>query len=353
MLINRINNFLSKYLILFIMASLCMGFLNPGILIRFSNGLPYLLMFMVFSLGTSCRLQSFTDVVKKPKAFIISLFIIYLILPVIGFGLGKIFYSSSPEYAVGHFLLAVSPVAITSMLWTGFLGGNLVLSLALITVATVLSGLLLPFQVSFFMGKAVAFDAIALMLSLSKMIVLPVIAGLLLRIKAPVLVDKVSSWFNVVNKLIIMMILAVNGAAVTPYIDTVDWHLIRMFLIVGLHLLLNFSVALVVCRYTLGKGSKDLPAIVFASGMRNNAAGVVIALHYFGPEVALPVIICIFLQQLTAGGVFTLLQRFIISPPRRSIGLVRPAWPPALKTGFLSYQRFGCPVIILVRKLDS
>jgi predicted Na+-dependent transporter len=43
--------------------------------------------------------------------------------------------------------------------------------------------------------------------------------------------------------------------------------------------------------------------------MRNNAAGVVIALQYFGAEVALPVIICIFLQQLTAGGVYSLLQR--------------------------------------------
>ncbi|QEN08151.1 bile acid:sodium symporter family protein [Oceanispirochaeta crateris] len=309
MLLTKINNFFTKYLLLFILASLIGGFYFSETLIPFSDYLPYFLMFMVFVLGTSCSLQSLTDVVRKPKGFIVGLIILYIFIPFIGFAIGKVFYSSSPEYALGHFLLAVTPVAITSMIWTGFIGGNLVLSLALIFVVTIFSGFMIPLQISLFMGEVVEFDAIAMMLNLFKMIVLPVIAGIFMRYKAPAMVEKVSPGANLLNKIIMMIILSVNGAAVNPYIDSIDWHIIRMFLIVGLHLVLNYSVAFVLCWLTLGKDSKDLPSIIFTSGMRNNAAGVVIALQYFGAEVALPVIICIFLQQLSAGGVFSLLQK--------------------------------------------
>jgi predicted Na+-dependent transporter len=309
MLITKINNFLTKYLLLFILASLIGGFYFSETLIPFSDYLPYFLMFMVFVLGTSCSLQSLTDVVRKPKGFIVGLIILYIFIPFIGFAIGKVFYSGSPEYALGHFLLAVTPVAITSMIWTGFIGGNLVLSLALIFVVTIFSGFMIPLQISLFMGEVVEFDAIAMMLNLFKMIVLPVIAGIFMRYKAPAMVEKVSPGANLLNKIIMMIILSVNGAAVNPYIDSIDWHIIRMFLIVGLHLVLNYSVAFVLCWLTLGKESKDLPSIIFTSGMRNNAAGVVIALQYFGAEVALPVIICIFLQQLSAGGVYSLLQK--------------------------------------------
>jgi len=318
MVITQVNNFISKFLLLFILATLAAGLVFEENLIRFSSILPYLFMIMVFNLGTSCSLESLKEVVRKPKSFILGFLIIYIVLPLIGYGLGWIFYGDSPKYAVGHFLLAVTPVAVTSMLWTGFLGGNLVLHLAIISLATVLSGFIIPFQVSFFMGEVVEFDAFSLMVSMSKMIVLPVIAGLLMRQKAPGLVEKIKSGANLINKFLMLFIIAVNGAAVKPNLVTIDWQLIRMFLIVALHLALNFSVSLLICWKILGKESKDLPPIVFASGMRNNAAGVVIALHYFGPEVALPVIICIFLQQLTAGAFYSLIQKFLYKPRKTS-----------------------------------
>ncbi len=319
MLLSRINSFISKYLILFILVTLGCGFYFSETLIRFSGYLPYFLMFMVFILGTSCDLQSFRDVVKNPKGFLIALLVLYIFIPGIGYGIGRIFYAGSPQYAVGHFLLAVSPVAITSMIWTGFIGGNLVLALSIISAATVLSGFAIPFQMSFFMGEVVAFDAVALMLSLLKMIVFPVIAGILVRQKAPGFVEKTAPGGNLMNKVMMLMILAVNGAAVNPYIDNFDWSLIRMFLIVALHLFLNYAVALAAGWKFLGKESRDIPSIVFASGMRNNAAGVVIALHYFGPEVALPVIICIFMQQLSAGGIYSFMQKVLISQEKSAL----------------------------------
>ncbi len=57
----------------------------------------------------------------------------------IGYLVWVLFYSGDPELPVGHLLMAVTPVAVTSVVWTGIAGGNVALSIALVTVATLVS----------------------------------------------------------------------------------------------------------------------------------------------------------------------------------------------------------------------
>ncbi|WP_319415386.1 bile acid:sodium symporter [Marispirochaeta aestuarii] len=291
------------------MAGLVTGFLFADYASNAAVVLPYALFFIVFVVGTSCTLESFRSVITDPRGFFIALGVIFILMPLIGYLMGFFFHSGTPAYAAGHFLLSVTPVAITSMVWTGIAGGHIALSLALVTVVTLVSGVNIPFQMAFFMGKVVEFDALALTGSLSRTIVIPVILGLALRNRAPKAVVPLRPYFDLVTKLMMLVIITVNGAVVRPYVQGFDWEIIRLFLLVGLHNFLNFFSALAVAALFLGRRHMALPSVVYASSMKNTAAGIVIALNYFGPVVALPVVFSMMMQQFWAGAVYRIMNR--------------------------------------------
>jgi bile acid:Na+ symporter, BASS family len=305
----RINDFIGRYLVVIIVVGLTAGFFLDEHIAGVTVALPYILIVVVFVMGTSCTLESFRSIAQAPKGFIVALLVIFICMPIIGYLMGYLFHRDNPSFAVGHFLLSVTPVAITSMIWTGIAGGNIALSLALVTVGTLVSGFNIPLQMSLFMGKVVQFDTAALAGSLSKTIVIPVLLGLAVRNRAPRLIEPLRPYMDLMTKVALVLILSVNGAVVRPYISSFDWEIVRLFLLVGVHNFLNFSVSLGIAWLALGRGNPAMPAVVYAASMKNNAAGVVVALNYFGPIVALPVVITMLMQQLWAGGFYRIIRR--------------------------------------------
>ena len=106
-----------------------------------------------------------------------------------------------------------------------------------------------------------------------------------------------------------LVLLAVNGAVVRPYLQQVDWQLFRLVLVVALHTTLNFGVGYLASLGLLGRNDRSLPTVVYAAAMKNNAAGIVIALGHFGPIAALPVVLNMILQQFWASTYYRLFQR--------------------------------------------
>ena len=301
------------------MTGLVVGFVLADYVAGAAGLLPYALVFIVFAMGTSCTLESFRSVVTAPKGFLVALLVVFVCMPVIGYTVGRLLYPSNPDFAVGHFLISVTPVAITSMVWTGIAGGNIALSLSLVTVVTVLSGFNIPLQMSLFLGKIVQFDALALLVNLSRTIVVPVILGLVLRNRFPGRVEPMRPYIDLFTKLAMLLIISVNGAVVRPYIVAFDLAILRLFLIVALHTLLNFSIALIIARLLLGRTHPSLPPVVYAASMKNNAAGLVIALNYFGAMVALPVVISMMMQQFWAGAFFRIIRRMQGTSPGAAV----------------------------------
>ncbi len=304
------NEVFNKYILLFILSSLITGFLFADFFSPYAGSLSYMLMFMIFVMGTACTFESLRSIVKAPGGFFLGILIVYLVLPLIGYTMGAVFWQNNPSYAVGHFLLAITPVAITSMIWTGFAGGNIALALALVAVATVFSGFSIPSFMALFMGKIVEFDAGSLTMNLVHMIVGPVFVGILLRNRAPLFTVKAGPFLNLATKLMMVAIICVNGAAVQPYLADFNLSLLKLLLVVFLHMMLNYTASFSIAFLVLGRRSPDLSPVIFASSMKNTVAGIVIGLKFFGPAVALPVIMCIFMQQMAAGFFFRLLKRF-------------------------------------------
>ncbi len=321
-IVSTINRVTSRYFLALVITGMGSGLLLPDRVADFAVILPYVLALIVFTMGTSCTVDSFKAIILSPKGFLTALFVVFVLMPLIGYLIGLLFYSGDPELFLGHLLMAVTPVAITSVVWTGIAGGNVALSIALVTVATLVSGASIPGLLSLYAGAVVEFDTLALVGNLSKTIVLPALLGLLVRNRLPRATEVSKPYVDLVAKFGMISVLVINGVTLKPVLGRLGWGMGSLILIVAIHVLANFATGLGVSSLVLGRRSPSVSAVMYSSSMRNNAAGLVIATNYFGPVVSLPVIGCMIVQHFWAGVFFRIVGR------RREGHREAPSAPP-------------------------
>lgn len=106
-------------------------------------GLPIALGIIMFGLGLSLTVDDFKNVSKNPKAVLIALGCQLILLPLIAFGLVKIF-DLSPVLAVGMMLLAASPGGTTANLFSHLFRGDVALNVSLTAVNSIIAIFTLP-----------------------------------------------------------------------------------------------------------------------------------------------------------------------------------------------------------------
>ena len=136
-----------------------------------------LLMIIMFGMGTAMSLRDFMGVIRMPKGVFVGLLCQFTIMPLVGFGLTKVF-SFPPEIAAGLILVGCSPSGLASNVMSFIAKANLALSLTLTAIATLLAPLLTPLLMSLLAGQLVPIDAWGMMLDILRIVILPVVAGL-------------------------------------------------------------------------------------------------------------------------------------------------------------------------------
>ena len=241
--------------------------------------------------------QEFLNVLKSPFQILAIVLFIYGFLPLLAFGLGSLLFPNHPEITAGLVLIAVLPVAMTSAFWTDLAKGNLPLTLSIITLTTFLAGLVTPGVMGVMAGQLVEFDAQALVVKLIKTVIIPCIIGLLFRQKFPATTKKAKPYLDLGVRLNVFLILAINGAVMRPYLSDVGPRVFVIIFAVFAYVLLSYLTGFGFASLLFPKDLGSRISVSFVSGMRNNGAGIVIALAYFPPLVAMPVILSILLQQ--------------------------------------------------------
>ena len=149
---------------------------------------------IMFGLGLSLAVADFSRVLIYPKIVLLGLVCQMLVLPAICFGIAIVF-DLTPEIAIGLILLSASPGGVTSNFFTHLAKGDVVLSITLTAVASLLCILTLPiivnFSMQFFMeeSKYIPLE-FSKVLQIFAIILLPVTLGMFLRKKNSSLTDK-------------------------------------------------------------------------------------------------------------------------------------------------------------------
>lgn len=299
---------------------LVLGLMFSELFIRWVPAIPYLFAYITFVMGVGCGREHLKQVFAKPFPIVLTLILSHLIAPLAAFALGSALFGASSSYTVGLVLFTVIPLGVSSVLWIELSGGNLALGLAMVLLDSALSPIVVPGLIEAFFGAQLTFDTLHLMRDLLLMVVAPTALGVVVyersggRFKqqaGPILLP--------ISKLFFMGVILLNAAGIAPYAYELRGDLLAVIpavlILVALGYLLGYYTPLLLGQ----KKPETLVTVSFAAGMRNNSLGLVLALGYFSPQAAVPVVLAILVQQPLATLHQFVLRKFKPYPLKESL----------------------------------
>jgi len=136
-----------------------------------------LLQVIMFGMGTELSLKDFAQVLRMPRGVIIGVICHYSIMPLVGFGLARLF-GFPPEIAAGIILVGCCPSGLASNVMSFLARANLALSVSVTTVSTLLAPFLTPLLMRLLAGSFIEVHWQAMVWDIMKMVIFPVVAGL-------------------------------------------------------------------------------------------------------------------------------------------------------------------------------
>ena len=163
-----------------------------------------LLQIIMFGMGTELSLKDFANVVRMPRGIIVGVVFHYLIMPLLGFSIAKLFNFPN-EIAAGIILVGCCPSGLASNVMSYLARANLALSVSVTTISTLLAPFLTPLLLQWLGGGFVQIDFWAMVWDITKIVIIPIVAGLAFHYL-------MHGRFNWLDK--IMPVLSMGGIAV-------------------------------------------------------------------------------------------------------------------------------------------
>jgi BASS family bile acid:Na+ symporter len=296
----RLNKALEKVMPLLTPAAVAVGLLCASWLHSLSFLVQWIFACMTFAGSIGSNFKDLRKVMMHPMPIVATFVILHLIMPLVGWGAGALLFPGDDLTQTGFVLLFVIPTGVVSLVWVTIYGGNIALTLALILLDTLLSPFIVPLSLSLIIGAKVHLDSWAMMQGLFWMVVLPSIIGMILNQYTNGKVKTV--WgprLAPFTKIGLFVVVAINSSVVAPYLREVNGKLITIIIVAFICATLGYLLGWAASR--MMKWERDVTvALTFNSGMRNLSAGAVLAISFFPPPVALPVIAGMLFQQLLA-----------------------------------------------------
>ena len=136
-----------------------------------------LIQIIMFGMGTTLSLADFGRVLKMPWPVFIALVAHFVIMPLTGFTLARMF-GFSGEIAAGIVLIGSCPSGVASNVMTYLAHGNVALAVTITSCSTLAAPVLTPLLMQQLAGRFVAIPFAAMMLDIINMIIVPIVAGL-------------------------------------------------------------------------------------------------------------------------------------------------------------------------------
>jgi predicted Na+-dependent transporter len=298
--LQNINRALEKGMPIITPASVVLGVFFAGTIESYAFLVPWIFAFMTFTGSLSSNFKALGRVLLHPFPVVLALLVLHILMPIWAWGIGYAAFNGDKLTMTGLILAAVIPTGITSFIWVSIHKGNIPLALSIILIDTFLSPFIVPYALSLAAGEAVQMDIWAIMRGLVLMIVLPSLVGMLLNHLTSGGIKKTAGiWLSPASKLGLAAVVMLNSAVVAPYLRTVDQKLVSIAIVV---LFISFSGYLfswLISKW-LKRETDEIITLTFTGGMRNISAGAVVAVAYFPPPVAVPVVLGILFQQMLA-----------------------------------------------------
>ena len=273
-------------------------------------GLPVSLGLIMLSMGLMLTTVDFKQVAKQPRAFWVGLGAQLMLVPLLALLLLQIF-NLPPLLAVGLLVLSFSPGGTTSNLFSYLAKGDVALSIALTTAASVITPFTIPVLTELALNLQLGENrdiVIPIGLTMKRLFIvtlLPVTLGMLWRYLKPALANKVQP---IIHKLSVTLFLAVIFSIIVS-----QWHKMPEFLNQVGTIVSIMIVLAMLSGYYIAKlarlNPRQVKTISIEVGMQNGGMALIVTqgvLHnpemsivpvIYGLIMLIPVIIFVFFQR--------------------------------------------------------
>ena len=197
------------------------------------------------------------------------------------------------EYAI--------PTGVASLLWVSIGRGNTSMCLSVVLLDTLLAPFVIPLTLRLLLGSVVEMDTVSMVGNLMVMVAIPaLIAMTLFQLSHGRVAVTLKPRLAPFAKLTMLVLVLANATGCAPFLRSITPALVKVICAVFALCLLGFFLG-----YRAALLMKvDFPTAVtmsLNSGIRNIAAGSVLAIQYFPGDVLFPVAFSpLFLQATTA-----------------------------------------------------
>ena len=296
-----IFEFIEKYFFIVILIAVAISLTYPNsfkwVLSEYNgiNILNLLLSIVLFTMGTTLKLDDFINVFKNPKAIAVGISAQYIIMPIIAFTLASAF-SLDTALTVGLILVGTVPGGTASDVITFLAKGDVALSVSLTAVSTVISPILTPVITVLLIGNQIHFNPVSLFLSIVEIVIVPIILGLILNYKFPNFCDKLKDYLPTLSSIVICLIVAgVIGANKQAILTSSAIILIVIILQYILAMLIGFGIGRLA-----GMSRKQTITVAIELAFQNSGLSTSLAKTHF-PSLS---------QATVPGALYSVLQNF-------------------------------------------
>jgi bile acid:Na+ symporter, BASS family len=244
--------------------------------------LPVALGIIMLGLGLSLTLDDFKRVVVYPKAVFIGLICQMILLPLICFGIVKVF-GLPPELAVGIMLLSASPGGATANLYSHLSKGDVALNISLTAVNSVLTLFTLPFIVNFSIGYFMESGQVIPMqfkkvIEVFAIVLVPVAIGMFIKSKSPSVSARLDKPVKIISALFLILIIV---ATIIKEQDQIALYFQQVGLACLIFNLLSMTIGYYI-PFLFRLQKKQAIAIGMEIGIHNGTLAIYIALSVIG-----------------------------------------------------------------------
>ena len=278
----KICEILGKYMAWVVLLIAALALLVPKTCLWVQTGwINYLLMVVMFGMGTTMKLTDLAIVFKRPRDVLIGCLAQFLVMPLLAFALGRLFGLDN-ELLVGVVLVGTCPGGTSSNVMTYLSKGDTALSVGMTSINTLLAPILTPLLTFCYLRTTVSVDILSIFVSIIQVVIVPIALGLLVNKLFGDLAQRVSDALPAVSVTAICLIIA---SVVSHNSEKIMSTGLIILAVVVLHNLLGY-----LCGYLVGVLFKmDLPrkkAIAIEVGMQNSGLATTLAGSAF-PDLAM------------------------------------------------------------------
>lgn len=260
-----------------------------------------ILFIMVFPMMLNVKLKDILEVIKSPKAVLLSILLNFAVAPLAAYGVGRLFLSHDPMLMLGMILIGLLPTSGMTASWTGLAGGKVQTALVMMTVNLLLSMVMIPVYLKLFLASSIEISTASIVISLVKVVILPLVSAMITRVLIVKYIGQ--AYFKSLKPLLggvsALGVMAIVWLAIALKAKTILGQP-TLALQVVLPLIVFYTLLILVGNFA-GRyidDEEEKPALVFGSALRNLTIALGISLSVFGESLAVLLIAIAYVVQL-------------------------------------------------------